>query len=58
MTNQTLISIVIGIVTLVLSVGATATIVGVAWGKVTRDISYMKETLAEIKGMFHLTPKE
>jgi hypothetical protein len=52
--GQTIISLVIGAVTLVLSISTSAIIVGVKWGKLSKDVEYMKLSLAKIKGMFQL----
>jgi hypothetical protein len=58
MSTQTIISIVIGVITIVLSVGTSAIMVGVKWGKLSSDVDNMKTDLAEIKGMFRLTLRE
>jgi cell division protein FtsL len=58
MNNQTIVTAIISVVTFILSVGTSAIIVGVKWGKLESDVSNMKTDLAEIKGMFRLTLKE
>lgn len=58
MGTQTFISIIVGIVTLVLSIGTSAIMIGVKWAKLSGDVDNMKTDLAEIKGMFRLTLKE
>lgn len=57
--NESIIwSIIIGMITLIMSVSTSAIIVGMRWGKLTSDVDNMKTDLAEIKGMFRLTLKE
>lgn len=58
MSNQTLISIIIGVVTLVLSIGSSALMIGIRFGRMESDVRNMQTDIAEIKGMFRLTLKE
>ena len=58
MSSQTVLSLLIGAGTLVLSIGTSAIMIGVKWGKLESDVRNMQTDLAEIKGMFRLTLKE
>jgi NADH:ubiquinone oxidoreductase subunit K len=58
MTSQTVISIIIGAITLILSVGTSAIMIGVKWGRLETQVADMEKDLREIKGMFRLTLKE
>lgn len=50
--TQTVLATLIGYLA---SVVTTAFIIGMRWGKLERDVEYLKQQLAEIKGMFKLT---
>ena len=56
--TPTAIMIIIGVCTFVLSVGTSALVVGIAWGRLTQTMTTLGKDVAEIKGMFRLTPKE
>jgi hypothetical protein len=58
MTPDLWITILISICTFITSIGASAFIAGIGWGKVQGDIKSLNEKVARIEGMFTLTLRD
>jgi hypothetical protein len=56
--NPAALSAIISGVGFIMSVGTSALIVGVKWGRLETEVRNLQLDLAEIKGMFRLTLKE
>jgi hypothetical protein len=52
------ITILISICTFIASLGASAFVAGIGWGKVQGDIKNLNEKVSRIEGMFTLTIKK
>ncbi len=52
--NTALLIIVSDLVTLVLAIGTSLVGIGIKWGRINAELAAVKESLAEIKGMFVL----
>ncbi len=52
--STTALIVISNLVTLVLAIGTSLVGIGIKWGRINAELTAVKESLAEIKGMFVL----